>query len=196
MKTQVHILILTALVMGACSSSYRAGVGSYDDLYYTPRDARIQNEAVQNQVRTQELTEQAVQQEELSEYEKYRLSMENEYINSEGDAGLTESFQQDTMYYDQNQDDAYVYYDDGSTPIVNNYYSDVYQYSSYTDRINRFHSPYYGYSYYDSYYNNSWYDPYYYSYPITVNKENNVYLFDFMVSIKRRFFASDLDESL
>lgn len=39
-------------------------------------------------------------------------------------------------------------------------------------------------------------DPYYYSAPITVNKENNVYLFDFMVSIKRRFFANDLDESL
>ena len=36
----------------------------------------------------------------------------------------------------------------------------------------------------------------YYSYPITVNKENNVYLFDFMVSVKRRFFSSDLDESL
>jgi len=37
---------------------------------------------------------------------------------------------------------------------------------------------------------------YYGSYPITVNKENNVYLFDFMVSAKRRFFSSDLDESL
>lgn len=39
------------------------------------------------------------------------------------------------------------------------------------------------------------YRPYGYYYPITVNKENNVYLFDFMVSVKRRFFASDLDES-
>jgi hypothetical protein len=36
----------------------------------------------------------------------------------------------------------------------------------------------------------------YYGYPFTVGKENNVYLFDFMVSVKRRFFASDLDESL
>jgi len=34
------------------------------------------------------------------------------------------------------------------------------------------------------------------TYPITVNKENNVYLFDFMVSVKKRFFSSDLDESL
>ena len=42
----------------------------------------------------------------------------------------------------------------------------------------------------------TFYDPYYYTYPITVNKENNVYLLDFMLSLKRRFFASDLDESL
>ncbi|MFC2089108.1 hypothetical protein ACFLSX_05850 [Calditrichota bacterium] len=41
----------------------------------------------------------------------------------------------------------------------------------------------------------TYYNPYYYGYPQTVNKENNVYLFDFMVSMKRRFFASDLDES-
>lgn len=40
----------------------------------------------------------------------------------------------------------------------------------------------------------TYYSPYYY-YPQTINKENNVYLFDFMVSVKRRFFASDLDES-
>ncbi len=42
----------------------------------------------------------------------------------------------------------------------------------------------------------TYYDPRFYAYPQTVNKENNVYLFDFMVSLKRRFFASDLDESL
>jgi len=41
----------------------------------------------------------------------------------------------------------------------------------------------------------TYYDPYYYNTPITVNKENNVYLFDFTVSVKRRFFASDLDDS-
>ena len=35
------------------------------------------------------------------------------------------------------------------------------------------------------------YSGYYY----TVGKKNNVYLFDFMISMKRRFFASDLDES-
>ncbi len=40
-----------------------------------------------------------------------------------------------------------------------------------------------------SYYN------YYTGYPETVGRENNVYLFDFMVSMKRRFFASDLDDS-
>lgn len=42
----------------------------------------------------------------------------------------------------------------------------------------------------------TYYNPYYYPGPINVNKENNVYLFDFMVTAKRRFFADDLDESL
>jgi len=36
----------------------------------------------------------------------------------------------------------------------------------------------------------------YYGYYYEYGKENNVYLFDFMVSLKRRFFASDLDKSL
>lgn len=40
------------------------------------------------------------------------------------------------------------------------------------------------------------YYDYYYGRYITVGKENNVYLFDFMVTMKRRFFESDLDPSL
>jgi hypothetical protein len=34
-----------------------------------------------------------------------------------------------------------------------------------------------------------------YGYPITLNKKNNVYLFDFLVTLKRRFFAQELDDS-
>jgi hypothetical protein len=37
------------------------------------------------------------------------------------------------------------------------------------------------------------YDPFYG--PITINKKNNVYLFDFLVTLKRRFFAQELDDS-
>jgi hypothetical protein len=41
----------------------------------------------------------------------------------------------------------------------------------------------------------TYYDPYYYGYYYIVNKENNVYLFDLLITIKRRFFAQELDES-
>jgi hypothetical protein len=37
------------------------------------------------------------------------------------------------------------------------------------------------------------YDPFYG--PISINKENNVYLFDFLVTLKRRFFTQDLEDS-
>lgn len=36
----------------------------------------------------------------------------------------------------------------------------------------------------------------YYGYPISYNKQNNVYLFDAMINLKKRLFAEDLDESL
>lgn len=35
----------------------------------------------------------------------------------------------------------------------------------------------------------------YYGIPVSVNKKNNVYVFDLMLTMKRRFFAEDLDES-
>jgi opacity protein-like surface antigen len=40
-------------------------------------------------------------------------------------------------------------------------------------------------------------DTYYYytGTPYSINKENNVYLFDAMITLKKRFFADDLDES-
>jgi hypothetical protein len=38
------------------------------------------------------------------------------------------------------------------------------------------------------------YDPYF-GVPISINKENNVYLLDFLITIKRRFFKDDLDDS-
>ncbi len=41
----------------------------------------------------------------------------------------------------------------------------------------------------------TYYD-YVYQVPITRNKQNNVYMFDFMVSVKKRFFADDLDHSM
>lgn len=40
----------------------------------------------------------------------------------------------------------------------------------------------------------SFYD-YYSGYPITINKQNNVYIFDLFFTVKKRFFAEDMDES-
>jgi len=36
----------------------------------------------------------------------------------------------------------------------------------------------------------------YFGTPVSINKQNNVYLFDAMITLKRRFFEDDLDESL
>ncbi|KKL63165.1 hypothetical protein LCGC14_2177860, partial [marine sediment metagenome] len=93
----------------------------------------------------------------LSDYEKYRLSIEGEYDASETNAGLEGYVMEDTNYYPSDAEMQYAYYDDGSQPaVVNNYYGAVNQYPSYESRINRFHSPSTGYGYYDP-----WYDPYY-----------------------------------
>ncbi len=35
----------------------------------------------------------------------------------------------------------------------------------------------------------------YFGTPVSINKKNNVYLFDAMITLKRRFFEDDLDES-
>jgi hypothetical protein len=168
MKTPIYLLIIVSLILGSCASSYRAGVTEYDDLYYTPRDARMQAEAVNVQTEAGQQNVQAVPQEELSDYEKYRLALEEGYLNEDAQSS-DETYalaQEDTMYVGPQEEAAYAYYDDGSSPpVVNNYYGTVNQYSDYTSRIRRFHSPYYGYSYYDPYYSwyDPWYDPYYYS---------------------------------
>jgi hypothetical protein len=39
------------------------------------------------------------------------------------------------------------------------------------------------------------YYDYYYNIPITINKKNNVYLFDLFFTIKKRFFAEEMEES-
>ncbi|KPL12306.1 MAG: hypothetical protein AMS26_18250, partial [Bacteroides sp. SM23_62] len=164
MKTSIYLLIIVSLILGACSSSYKAGVAEYDDLYYTPRDANMQAETANVQPEASQQNVQAVPEEELSDYEKYRLALEEEYLNEDAQASQEAYAQEDTMYVGQQEDVGYAYYDDGSTPpVVNNYYGTVNQYPDYTSRIRRFHSPYVGYSYYDPYYYDPWYDPYYYS---------------------------------
>ncbi len=174
MKAKVTILMILAIVLGACSSTYRAGIADYDDLYYTPSDAKKQATvvAVEQPVVTQPMTQtvqetKPVAEQELSDYEKYRLDMENQYLSGDAEIPQDEVFEQaDTVYTDEQGLNEYAYYEaDGVQPVVNNYYyGDVYQDdNSYSTRIRRFQSPYLGYSYYDPWYYDSWnYDPWYY----------------------------------
>ncbi|MCK5462532.1 MAG: hypothetical protein KAI95_05925, partial [Bacteroidales bacterium] len=157
MKTTIYLLIVVSLILGSCSSSYKAGVTEYDDLYYTPRDAKMQAEATNIQPGANQQNVQAVPEEELSDYEKYRLSLEDEYLNEDAQGAELKSYApEDTMYVGQQEDLGYAYYDDGSSsPVVNNYYGTVNQYPDYSARISRFHSGYGGYDYYDPYYS-SW----------------------------------------
>ncbi|MCK5505198.1 MAG: hypothetical protein KAJ10_08550 [Thermodesulfovibrionia bacterium] len=180
MKTSAQILIILSLVLGACSSSYKAGVSGYDDLYYTPKDARMQNEATQAETQT----ESSDQQEALSDYERYRLALEDDYNSNEQEAEVAEFAQQDTLYYDETGEGNYAYYDDGTTPVVNNYYGEVHQYPSYEARINRFQTPYTGYSYYDPYAYGSYYDPYYDPYYEPYDGPNEISTNTSVISIK------------
>ena len=85
MKTlfNINIILILALVLGACSSSYKAGISEYDDLYYTPRDARMQSEASNVTALNGGQGSLAVPEDELSDYEKYRLSLEGEYLDED-----------------------------------------------------------------------------------------------------------------
>jgi len=171
MKAKITIIGALALILGACSSTYRAGVAPYDDLYYTPsapsEEAVV---AVEPQAEVQEQYQEQYQEqpveEEMSDYEKYRLQLEQEYLKSDSEYPEEEVFEEaDTVYYDEEGANEYTYYEDEEQPVIHNhYYGDNYYYDdySYATRIRRFHSPYIGYSYYDPWYYDPWYyDPWY-----------------------------------
>ena len=63
MKTSknISIIVILALVLGACSSSYKAGVSEYDDLYYTPKDARMQNQPVETEALASKQSTQTIE---------------------------------------------------------------------------------------------------------------------------------------
>ena len=177
MRTLV-IISTMAILFSSCSTSFKAGVAEYDDLYYTPkkavvsespaaRDTQVVKEATEAPAESGQVA--TAQEREMSEYEKYRMGLESEYLSGDSEEGSGLKSEAlfdttDTTYYDESGDYGYTYYDDGETPIINNnYYGDVYQdnYPSYSSRINRFHSPYLGFNYYDPWFN-GFYDPYYY----------------------------------
>ncbi len=67
MKTPIYLLIVVSLILGSCSSSYKAGVAEYDDLYYTPQDAKMQAQVQTDYVQPAAYQQnmQAVPQEEF-----------------------------------------------------------------------------------------------------------------------------------
>ncbi len=88
MKTPIYLLIVVSLILGSCSSSYKAGVAEYDDLYYTPSDVKMQAQVENVQPVANQQNVQAVPQEELSDYENYRLALEDDYLNEDAQASL------------------------------------------------------------------------------------------------------------
>ena len=105
----------------------------------------------------------------LTDYERYKMQKEQEMLSDDYTSG------QNDQSYAQSQAGAYdttfsegqtyqdQYYEDNNQQpaVVNNYYynndDDYYDYY-YTSRLRRFHSPYYGWNYYDPWYSdNYWY---------------------------------------
>ena len=171
MKTLSLAIISTAIVLASCSSMRPAASSEYDDVYYNP--GKVQNQTSQavtpattvvtpqDAMSTQPLNQEpaysepvAQGDEQLSDYEKYKLQQEAEMLGEsytpEGSEGLyaTQYTVPDTLG-EYGQEKAAV--------IVNNYYNDPTDYY-YSSRLRRFSDNYYGWNYYDPYYTDMyWY---------------------------------------
>jgi uncharacterized membrane protein YgcG len=164
MKTKIIVPVVTALVFSACSSSYVARSGN-DDLYYSPAKGNSIAQQQGNADRAAAPTSSNVSEKrnsgQMSDYEKYRNSLENE------EQGDTTAAQPDSgqTYADSSavQNEA-----DSKEPVVesDNYYgdgSDVYADNNYyyASMLNRFHGGFYDPYFYDPFYYNSLYNPWY-----------------------------------
>ncbi|MBP6978596.1 MAG: hypothetical protein PHD61_04410 [Bacteroidales bacterium] len=142
MRTLVSIFIVVlALFITSCSTSFYSTTPVYDDAYYTAKSVPVATETVV----VTDYTDNPSYTEEIYG--------EGEFIN------------EDDVYemYEPVYDESYSYTDpEGQTYVTNNYYGDYYDYS-YASRIRRFGYPYYD-SYYSSYYTSPWYyDPWYWN---------------------------------
>ena len=172
MKTLSTAIIGTAIILASCSSAKYAASSEYDDVYYNPNQAEPQAVVVQepapatSEIITAEpivqqqvsAESQAYSDENLSDYEKYRMRQEAEFLGEtyepEGSEALyAEQYQ---VYDTLNQEEQYK--EEKAPVIVNNYnyYNDPNDYY-YSSNLRRFSDEYYGWDYYDPYYT----DPYY-----------------------------------
>jgi len=164
MKTLSLAIISAAIVLASCSSTKQTAFSEYDDVYYNPNNTERQavvtpQEAVSMQPVYQEpaYTEPVVLVDEnLSDYEKYRLQQESEML---GESYTPEG--SEALYAEQ-----YIEYDtlgqfgqEGAPVVVNNYnyYTNPNDYY-YSSNLRRFSDEYYGWNYYDPYYTDMyWY---------------------------------------
>lgn len=142
-----YIAMLAALgFFSASCATQSASTRTTDDIYYSSGDAQTTT--------TETITTTTPESTDYSTYpgnsDNYEYAKEPEttdgYRMSGADLG-SESYTDD----------------EGNTYITNNYYDDYYGYDDYhyTSSINRFYSPYYGFSYYSPYYSPYYYSPYY-----------------------------------
>ena len=136
MKKLTGILIVSALITGACSSTKQASNSkNYDDVYYSSKDAANESAAIASSKQTQP-----------DDYTQAGSNDPNRFdYGNEGNPSTSETTT------DGN----------GTTYITNNYYNqdDYYDYA-YSSNIRRFHtSVNMGFGYYNPYFTNSyWYD--------------------------------------
>ena len=170
MKTLALAITGTALVLASCSST-KYSAAEYDDVYYNPNQANMQAVAAaetpvvtqpavtpQEAMNAQPMSQapvynddQAVAQEELSDYEKYWMEREAEMLGESYEPEGSEA-----LYVNQYESydtlNEVSEYGEASPPvIVNNYYMDPNDYY-YSSNLRRFSDAYYGWDYYDPYY--------------------------------------------
>jgi hypothetical protein len=177
MKTLTLAIISTAIVLASCSTMRPAAYSEYDDVYYNP--SNVQNQAAQavapattvvtpqDAMNAQPIYQEPVAQgdEQLSDYEKYKMQQEAEML---GESYTPEG--SEALYSTQYQeiDTAGVYGQEKAAVIVNNYYNDPTDYY-YASNLRRFSDTYYGWNYYDPYYTDLyWYTGSPFSWGITM----------------------------
>jgi len=173
MKKQILLTALASLTMGACSSYYTTSSYNHDDVYYSNAPVRkVFSEEITavpsgNRV-TQTQTSKTRVSESLTDYEKYRQSLENgqnEGWTSSDQTGKSSQYSSEEQAIVSAED---YYQDSRNSYIVNNYYylDDPYYWDwGFSSRIYRFARPYYWAGYYNpfywGYYGGFAYDPFY-----------------------------------
>jgi hypothetical protein len=170
MKRNIIIVTLIALIASACSTSVQMSGRYVDDLYYWPGDAPLEEaEAVMPSIGSDDkkVDNDMLIISEVGKDEKGNKTLDN-YIYSEDEPDWYKNVQAQNIenINKAEEDTLAIPTEEGGNYIVNNYYLDDNSYFSYSDRIRRFHNPYY----YDPFWDNSfswgWGDPFYsWNYP-------------------------------